>query len=167
MLPTALVAVDGPFDFRGGRRIGPSMLNHAYTDLARDDAGFARARVTDAAGFGTEIAWDSAWAQVYTADWPSALGRRHAVAIEPMSCPPDALNSGTDLRVLAPGATTSVAWIIRATGMSESAQSDDRPCRQSECPADRRDHRRRVEHANPGYPLGPTGPSVNGDKECG
>ncbi|MBP2474979.1 aldose 1-epimerase [Crossiella equi] len=54
------------------------------------------------------------WVQVYTPGGFPDRGR--AVAIEPMTCPPDALNSGVDLLTLAPGANWSAAWGIRATG---------------------------------------------------
>jgi aldose 1-epimerase len=42
-------------------------------------------------------------------------GERHrrSVAIEPMTCPPDAFRSGRDLIVLAPGQTWSASWGIR------------------------------------------------------
>ena len=51
---------------------------------------------------------------VYTAD---AVGqperRRRAVAVEPMTCPPDAFRTGTDLVDLVPGATWSGSWGLR------------------------------------------------------
>jgi aldose 1-epimerase len=39
-----------------------------------------------------------------------------ALAIEPMSCPPDALNSGRDLVVLQPGGSFETARFIRRLG---------------------------------------------------
>lgn len=118
MLPTGLVAVRERaerFDFRRPRVLGGTELNHAFTELERDDAGWARARLTAPGGLGVEIAWDAAspWAQLYTVDLPGAAEHRHALAIEPMSCPPDALNSGRDLVVLPPGASFETAWVIR------------------------------------------------------
>ncbi|WP_199441182.1 aldose 1-epimerase family protein [Umezawaea beigongshangensis] len=51
------------------------------------------------------------WVQVYTpGNFP---GRGRAVAIEPMTCPPDALNSGVDLLHLAPGETWAGRWGVR------------------------------------------------------
>jgi aldose 1-epimerase len=35
------------------------------------------------------------------------------VAVEPMTCPPDALNSGTDLITLAPGESWTGSWGLR------------------------------------------------------
>ena len=37
-------------------------------------------------------------------------GRGRAVAVEPMTCPPDALNSGDGLVRLAPGESWTGAW---------------------------------------------------------
>jgi aldose 1-epimerase len=118
LLPTGIFPVadvEGPLDFRDRRVIGSSVVNHAYSGLHRDVAGFARVRVTDPRGFGVEVALDRSlpWVQVYTADDPGAAVRRHAVAVEPMTCPPDALNSARDLIVLEPGATFAAEWRIR------------------------------------------------------
>jgi aldose 1-epimerase len=54
---------------------------------------------------------DFKWVQVYTpGNFPN---RGRAVAIEPMTCPPNALNSGIDLIVLAPGEAWAARWGIR------------------------------------------------------
>jgi aldose 1-epimerase len=95
--------------------IGGIALNHAFTGLHRDRDGLARVRVTDQQGLGVELACDesSRWIQVYTADAGAPEDRRHAVAVEPMTCPPDALNSKIDLITLAPGATHTMEWRIK------------------------------------------------------
>jgi aldose 1-epimerase len=41
------------------------------------------------------------------------VARGRAVAIEPMTCPADALNTGTDLIELKPAASWSGSWGIR------------------------------------------------------
>jgi aldose 1-epimerase len=53
------------------------------------------------------------WTQVFT-------GRAHphtegttGIAVEPMTCPPDAFNSGTDLVVLRPEQSHTGSWGIR------------------------------------------------------
>ncbi|MBW0118266.1 aldose 1-epimerase family protein [Pseudonocardia abyssalis] len=53
---------------------------------------------------------DFGWVQVFTPD--DHPGRGRAVAVEPMTCPPDALNSGTGLLVVGPGETWSGRWGI-------------------------------------------------------
>jgi aldose 1-epimerase len=51
------------------------------------------------------------WVQVFTTgDFPGKSTR--AVAIEPMTCPPDALNSGVDLVWLKPGESWAGRWGI-------------------------------------------------------
>ncbi|WP_028929349.1 aldose 1-epimerase family protein [Pseudonocardia asaccharolytica] len=69
-----------------------------------------------APGAGLEL-WadpDFRWVQVFTPD--DFPGRGRAVAVEPMTCPPDALNAGTDLIVLAPGERWSGGWGLRLLG---------------------------------------------------
>lgn len=119
-LPAGLVAVTeaqgGVYDFRGGRRIRSAVVNHAFTALRRSRDGLATARLTADDGAGVELTWDGAWVQVYTADEGVAGCRRRAVAVEPMTCPPDAFSSGLDVRVVAPGKTTALRWGLRAVG---------------------------------------------------
>jgi aldose 1-epimerase len=57
---------------------------------------------------------DCPWVQIHTADQPVPELNRLGLAVEPMTCPPDAYNSGTDLIVLEPGASASASWTIRA-----------------------------------------------------
>jgi len=122
LLPVREVAVGrhdgGALDFRAPRAIGGTVLNHAFTRLRRDADGLARVRVLDRDGRGVELAADAAygWVQVYTADASPGDGRRCGVAVEPMTCPPDALRSGRDLVVLAPGESTTARWALRAVG---------------------------------------------------
>lgn len=52
------------------------------------------------------------WWQVYTSDYfpPTDPKHRAAVAIEAMTCGPDAYNTGRDLIVLEPGRRWSASW---------------------------------------------------------
>jgi len=116
LIPTGLADVDGTeFDFRAGRLIGDTFIDHAFTGLARD-GGIAEVRLTDSTGGGVAMRWDSAcpWVQVHTADQPVEAISRLGLAVEPMTCPPDAFNSGTDLIVIEPGASTTAGWTIAA-----------------------------------------------------
>ncbi|MFS0731974.1 aldose 1-epimerase family protein [Microbacterium sp. 1P10UB] len=119
-LPTRLVpvavAAGGAYDFREGRRLHSTAVNHAFTGLRRSADGLACARLLSDDGTGVELAWDGDWVQVYTADEPSGGVRRHAVAVEPMTCPPDAFTSRVGLRVVEPGAATTMRWVLRALG---------------------------------------------------
>lgn len=118
LIPTGLRDVAGSdFDFRSARTIGATELDHAFTSLATTDDGLVHARLTGADGTGVECLWDPAtlpWVQVHTADLPDPAESRRGLALEPMTCPPDAFNSGTDLVVLEPGAEHTAAWTIRA-----------------------------------------------------
>jgi aldose 1-epimerase len=118
LLPQGMRAVRGhEFDFRTPRRLGPVRIDHAFTGIIRGDDGRAAVRVLDPAGTGVELEWEAnwPWVQVHTADKPFGKDRL-GLAVEPMTCPPDALNSGTDLVHLRPGEAHAASWTIRALG---------------------------------------------------
>ena len=54
------------------------------------------------------------WLQAFTGDLLGPDARRRAVAIEPMSCPPNAFVSGTDVLTLQPGDSVIHRWGIMA-----------------------------------------------------
>lgn len=108
LLPTGTEDVAGtPYDFREGRAIGDVVFNHAFTDLARVD-GIATTVVGD-----VELWVDDTigWLLVYSAD--DTAWARTSLAVEPMTAPVDAFNSGTDLVDLEPGETHTSTWGIR------------------------------------------------------
>jgi aldose 1-epimerase len=73
------------------------------------------ARLTDHAGSGVSVRWgkECRWIQVHTADRPD-LDNRIGLAVEPMTCPPDAFNSGRDLITLPVGGSVDVNWHLTA-----------------------------------------------------
>ncbi len=102
--PAAAVA-GGPYDFAAGRRIGDTRFDHPFSGLLADPDGMTRTTLRDPDTGRTATLWtDPAypWLQVFSGD-TLAAGARAALAVEPMTCPPDAFNSGTDLVVLQPG----------------------------------------------------------------
>ena len=116
LLPTATEDVEGtPYDLHGPREIGDLVLNHAYGDLGRGDDGRATARIVAPEGTGVELWVDEhhRWLMLYTADDVPTTARR-SLAVEPMTAPPDAFNSGVDLVRLAPGERFSASWGLRA-----------------------------------------------------
>ncbi|MGO4533347.1 aldose 1-epimerase family protein [Leifsonia sp. 2MCAF36] len=119
LIPTGLADVasaeGGSWDFRTARRIGDTFIDHAFTGLQRTADGLATVRLTAPAGTAVEMVWgeDCPWVQVHTADQPLRELNRLGLAVEPMTCPPDAFNSGTDLIVLEPGDAASASWTIR------------------------------------------------------
>jgi galactose mutarotase-like enzyme len=115
-LPTAAGPVAGTeLDFREGRLIGVTRLDTAFTALHRDAEGRARVALDHPDGHGGVTLWmDERFGHVmiYTGDTLEPEQRRTAVAVEPMSCPPDAFRSGTDLAVLRPGGRWTGSWGI-------------------------------------------------------
>jgi aldose 1-epimerase len=104
-------------DFRQPRALGDIHLDHAFTGLERGADG--RAWVTLAGPEHTVRMWAGEgyeWLQVFTGDPLDDDHRRRALAVEPMTCPPNAFVSGTDLITLAPGDETRHAWGIVSAG---------------------------------------------------
>jgi aldose 1-epimerase len=105
-------------DFSAQRLVGPIRLDAALTGLRRDPDGRARTLLADPeTGRGVEQWVDEQFGYLmcFTGDTladPSR--RRRSMAIEPMSCPPDAFRSGQDLVVLEPGRQWQGAWGLRA-----------------------------------------------------
>ncbi|MGY1740414.1 MULTISPECIES: aldose epimerase family protein [unclassified Blastococcus] len=104
-----------PFDGAVGR-LGDRALDTPLTDLDRDADGWARVRLRGPAGE-VELAVDRSWPwlQVFTGDTLPTGQRRRSVAVEPMTCPPNALADGADLVVLEPAATWSGSWTLAWT----------------------------------------------------
>ena len=116
--PVALESVDAhpEWDFRVPRPIGPTFIDHAFTALARTD-GSASVELRTDRGAGVAITWgeDCPWVQIHTADTSSAPGtHRIGLAVEPMTCAPDAFNSGAGLIALEPGAAHAASWRLHA-----------------------------------------------------
>jgi aldose 1-epimerase len=115
------IAVEGTDnDFRGGRSIGAQRLDTCFGDLGRSPAGVARVRLASTGGGRQLTVWmdeSFRFVQVYTADdVPDPGRRRGGVAIEPMTCAPDAFNSGDGLLVLEPGTSFTGRCGLTAAG---------------------------------------------------
>ena len=100
-------------DFQTGRLIGNARLDHAYTDLSRRADGRAYVVLTDAGGRTSRLWLGDTYTHlmVFSGD---TLGdtprRRQGLAVEPMTCAPDMLNSGDGLHTLEPGTTFEALW---------------------------------------------------------
>lgn len=102
-------------NFDAPRRIGDTVLDASYTDLRRGAAGTVEVVLTGEGGTVTLWADESfRWLQTFTGDTLPEPRRRRSVAVEPMTCPPDALRTGRDLITLAPSETWRSAWGLRA-----------------------------------------------------
>ena len=114
-IPVAEHPVAGTaYDLRQGRRVGELTLDTAFGSVAMVD-GIARHRLTAPDGRFVEL-WqesDFAFVQVFT---PGVFGRQSApglaVAIEPMTAPPNALSTGQGLRWLQPNEFWTLSWGI-------------------------------------------------------
>jgi aldose 1-epimerase len=122
LIPVGSEPVDGTaYDFRISRPVRDTVIDHAFGDLDRDEYGAATVVVRDpTTGDGVALWMDDrhGWIQVYTAEKDTTP--RRAIAVEPMTSPPDAFRSGTDLVVLSPAGTDgdefSGSWGIRSLG---------------------------------------------------
>jgi aldose 1-epimerase len=102
---------DSPLDFNAPTRIGERVLDDALTGFASPP----RAVLTCPDGARIEL-----WAderhhvlQVFSGDTLAAGRRRRALAVEPMTCPPDAFRSGEHLIRLEPGESVTTRWGVR------------------------------------------------------
>lgn len=113
LIPVRPEAVAGPWDLRSGTVVGDRTLDVAYTDLDFE-AGHAVQRLTAPDGRSVELWAEEAFRYVHVFISDRYPGVARAVAIEPMTAPADAFNSGDGLRWLAPGESFSAAWGISA-----------------------------------------------------
>lgn len=94
LLPVRIGAVSGELDLRTPAELGSRQLDHAFTTLPER----WHARLAGG-GLAVVLESDARWAQVYSGEEIGRVG----VAVEPMTCPPDAFNTGVDLIELEPG----------------------------------------------------------------
>jgi aldose 1-epimerase len=111
-IPNGQVAVEGTeYDFTRPRAIGSTRLDHCFTELERD-AGVARVELrADDEKAGLTLWMDEAYGylQLFTGDPLPDVDRR-SLAVEPMTCPPNAFRTGEALIRLEPGASFTSRW---------------------------------------------------------
>ena len=117
-LPLDEEQVEGTeYDFRQSRLLGETKLDHAFTDMDRDDDGLARVELVDPAGDARLTLWaDKAYSylQLFTGD-PLPDVTRRSIAVEPMTCPANAFRTGKSLIRLEPGESFTSAWGLALT----------------------------------------------------
>jgi aldose 1-epimerase len=116
-LPIDTRPVEGTrYDFRDARPPGTDLLDTAYTDLALDPDGRWRVTVSSEP-LGQIALWAAGaqfpWLQVFTGAVLKGVGEP-GIAVEPMTCPADAFNSGESLLTLDPGEEWTGTWGIAA-----------------------------------------------------
>ena len=114
-IPKDSVPVAGTeYDFREPRVIGGTMLDNAFTDLERDAEGRARVELRDERrGVGVALWMDEThgYVMLFTGD-PLPDVNRRALAVEPMTCPPNAFRTGEAVVRLEPGQSFASSWGI-------------------------------------------------------
>lgn len=117
LLPIGAVKVAGTdYDYNEPRRIGIQILDTTFSGIEHDASGITTVTIADPNSDAKVAVWADEkfkyW-QVFSGDTLHGERFRRSVAIEPMTCPPDAYRTGRDLVVLEPGQSWSAAWGIR------------------------------------------------------
>ena len=115
-LPSGREPVQGSdFDFSSPRRLGDIQIDSAFTDLVRDDAGRAVVRLSRRDDSRVELWVDEQhpFVELYTGDTLAPSRRRRGLAVEPMTCAPNAFQSGDGLVRLEPGQSLRTRWGVR------------------------------------------------------
>jgi aldose 1-epimerase len=117
-IPVGSEPVEGTeYDFRRPRQIAATRLDNAFTDLDRDGDGLARVSLSDYEGAGLTLWVDESYRylMLFTGD-PLPDVNRRSLAVEPMTCPPNAFRTGEALIRLEPGRSFTSTWGIEAGG---------------------------------------------------
>lgn len=118
-LPCGREPVEGSaYDYRAGRPLGDAVIDSAFTDLDRDSSGRATAKLSRPDGLRVELWVDEAYPfiEIFTADTLAPSRRRRGLAVEPMTCAPNAFQSGDGLVRLESGESLRASWGV---GLSE------------------------------------------------
>lgn len=114
-IPVGTGSVEGTdYDFRRPRPIGETRLDDAFTELERDDDGLARVQLRDPDGGSELTLWvdeSYPYLMLFTGD-PLADVDRRSLAVEPMTCPPNAFRTGQALIRLEPSRSVTSNWGI-------------------------------------------------------
>jgi aldose 1-epimerase len=111
-IPTGTIAVAGTeYDFLEPRPIGSAKLDNAYTELERDGDVASVDLQHETSGAGVTVWLDQAYryVMIFSGD-PLPDVNRRSLAVEPMTCPPNAFRTGQDVVRLEPGASFTSTW---------------------------------------------------------
>ncbi len=116
-IPIGIADVGGtPYDFRARRRIHGTELDTTFVVSTRDPDGRAWVRLSadgEQAGVGLWMDEQYPYYMLFTGDsLPERGRRRRSLGVEPMTCAPNAFNSGEGLIALAPAASVTSRWGI-------------------------------------------------------
>jgi aldose 1-epimerase len=96
------------FDLRAPRRVGGAVLDTAYTDLEGGEVTMTY----PGTGRRVRLWMDGShrWLMLFSGDTLGPERRRRSLAVEPMTCAPNAFVSGDGLRILEPGESWTTSW---------------------------------------------------------
>ncbi|MEV6844270.1 aldose 1-epimerase family protein [Actinoplanes sp. NPDC051411] len=117
LLPIGAVKVAGTdYDYTEPRRIGIQILDTTFGEIEHGADGITEVSIADPGSAAKVTVWADdkfKYWQVFSGDTLHGERFRRSVAIEPMTCPPDAFRTGRDLITLQPGETWTASWGIR------------------------------------------------------
>jgi aldose 1-epimerase len=116
LIPRSSEAVGPDFDLRRGVTVDSLDIDVAYTDLEYD-GGVARHTLAAPDGSTVSLWQDQTCAYVHIYVTDTFPGRVKVVAIEPMTGPANAFNSGDGLAWLQPGESFTMSWGIDSQGI--------------------------------------------------
>jgi aldose 1-epimerase len=112
--PSGEIAVDGDYDLRAGRRVADVNLDDAFGDVKPVDQVTATLTAPDGRSVSLWQDENFPYVQIFTTRiFPRGTGFVTAIAMEPMTAPANAFNSGQSLKWLNPGETWQASWGIR------------------------------------------------------
>jgi aldose 1-epimerase len=117
LIPSAELPVDGTiYDLRAGRKVSDVSLDDAFGDVQPQDRVTATLTAPDGRSVSLWQDENFPYVQIFTTRiFPRGTGHVTAIAMEPMTAPANAFNSGQSLTWLEPGATWEASWGIRYT----------------------------------------------------
>jgi len=122
-LPIGTVSTAGTFfDLGDPHPFGHRQIDHAFTGLDRDGDGRATLRMSRPDGHVVELWMDEhyRYLQLYTGDTLAPERQRRGLAVEPMTCPPDAFRTGEDVIRLEPETSITTRWGVAQIGNGRS-----------------------------------------------
>jgi aldose 1-epimerase len=125
-LPMGQVFVDGTeYDLRRPRALGSMKLDNAFTGLERDADGLARValrRPDRDEGLTLWVDEGYPYLMLFSGDTLPDVNRR-SLAVEPMTCPPNAFRTSESLIRIEPGASFTCSWGIAPTADGQAART--------------------------------------------
>jgi len=117
LIPTVLAPVPDAHDFREPRPIGSAAIDHALNGFDFT-GGTSSVSLVDQQGDGVRVMFsaETSWVQVCISDRPGRVGHRAGLAVEPMTCPPNAFATSPEMYLVAPGETSTTWWRLEAVG---------------------------------------------------